>query len=295
MTSFCSGCGFPQTTNQAFCPNCGARQQGAAAPAPVVPAVQMAPAMAPAKAGSGLKIVLALLAFMVVGGIAVVGGMFYLAHRVKQAVVEKAKVYGVDLPQTAAAHTSATPTRIPKACDVLTKQEVAKLIAEPVERSEPQDQACLFFGPAGLSAKLAQENAAGAIKQAETPGANVNAGDLATAMEHMATSAGAGGGLTGNGGEEALLMLTLNPEGKSVVTAMGIANGLFSGIFQASGAPKGAGGFAEISGLGDRAIRSPKLGLTVLKGDLAIGVIAGPLPDANPKTEAVARAVLGKL
>ena len=77
---------------------------------------------------------------------------------------------------------------------------------------------------------------------------------------------------------------------------MGIANGLFNGIAQAaSGEKTGGGMFAEIHGLGDRAIRSPKLGLTVLKGDLAIGVIPGPLPDANPKLEAVARAVLSKL
>ena len=29
-----------------------------------------------------------------------VGGMLYLAHRVKEAVVEKAKVYGVESPDT---------------------------------------------------------------------------------------------------------------------------------------------------------------------------------------------------
>jgi hypothetical protein len=251
--------------------------------------------MAPAKTSSGLKIVMILLVLLFVGGIVVVGGMFYLAHRVKEAVVEKAKDYGVELPQTSTARTSATPARIPKPCDVLTNQEVSTLIGQPIERSEPQDQGCMFFGPAGLAAKLAQENAAGQIKQADAPGGKVNPGDMATAMEQVLASSGAAQGVTGSGSEAFLVMLTLNPDGKSVVTAMGIANGIFGGIAQAAGAGKNSTGFDEVPGLGDRAIRSPKLGLTVLKGDLAIGVIPGPLPDANAKTISVARAVLAKL
>jgi hypothetical protein len=255
----------------------------------------MAPPMAPTKSSSGLKILVALLVILFVGGIAVVGGMIYVAHRVKEAVVEKAKDLGVELPASTAHTSSATPARIPKPCDVLSNQEVSSLIGQPIEHSEPMDQGCLFIGPAGLAAKLAQENAAGQVKQAEGPGGKVNPGEMATAMEQVMTTSGAAQGITGSGGEAPLLMLTLNPDGKSAVAAMSIANGIFGGIAQAASGGKASMGFDEVPGLGDRAIRTPKLGLTVLKGDLAIGVIPGPLPDANPKCISVARAVLAKL
>jgi len=68
-------------------------------------------------------------------------------------------------------------------------------------------------------------------------------------MEQMAASAGAGQALSGSGGEMPLLILTLDPDGKGAMTAMGIANGLFSGIAQAAGASKGSSGFTGISGL----------------------------------------------
>ena len=69
MASFCSGCGFPQNAGVAFCPNCGARRRPVerGAGRPTGPAKAVA---APAKSGSGLKIVLALLAFFAMAGIA---------------------------------------------------------------------------------------------------------------------------------------------------------------------------------------------------------------------------------
>jgi len=291
MASFCSGCGFPQSVNAAFCPNCGARVQGAAsAPHPVQPAA----AAAPAGTSSALKIVLVIVGLMGVCGIAAVGGMFYLAHRVKAAVVEKAKEYGVDLPQTTS-HTSATPAHIPKPCDALSKPEVATLLGQPIERTELHDNLCAYYGPPGLSASLAQANANRVFQNAAAPGAKPNAGEMATAVEQLAGSSGGLSQLTGSNGEMPLLMVTLDPDGKGAMMAMGIANGLFSGIVTAAGAPKGSSGFDEIPGLGDRAIRTPKLGLHVLKGELAIGVILGPVPDPNKKDVAVARAILGKL
>ena len=52
---------------------------------------------------------------------------------------------------------------------------------------------------------------------------------------------------------------------------------------------------AEVPGLGDRALRLPKLGLNVLKGEVLIRIIPGPVPDAETKSVNVARAVLAKL
>jgi len=47
--------------------------------------------------------------------------------------------------------------------------------------------------------------------------------------------------------------------------------------------------------LGDQAVRFPKLGLNVLAGETFIRVVVGPVPDADPKSIAIARAVLKQL
>src|SRR5271157_208082 len=293
MASFCSACGFPQGANVAFCPNCRARQQGAGSSAPLPQQQPQVAAMAPAKAGSGLQIVLVLVGFLAVAGIAVVGGLFYVGHRVKEAVVDKAKAYGVELPNDPQAHTSAAPVRLPKPCDLLSKEEVASVLGEPIERTEQQSEGCLYYGPAGLNAKLAKEQAASTFRKAQTPGSNVEGSEVATAVDQLANSLGAAEGTTGSGGEAPLLMVMVDPDGKIQMTALSTAKTLFSGFGEASGS-KGMSMGTEISGLGDRAIRLPKLGLHVLKGEILVRIIAGPVPDADAKTLNVARAVLKK-
>jgi hypothetical protein len=249
--------------------------------------------MAPAKAGSGLKIALLLVGFLAVAGIAAVGGLFYVGHRVKEAVVDKAKAYGVELPDDSQAHTSAAPVRLPKPCDLLSKEEAASLLGEPVERTERQSEGCLYYGPAGLSAKLAKEQAASTFRNVQKPGSNVGGSEVATAVDQLANSLGSAEGTTGSGGEAPLLMVMVDPDGKIQMTALSTAKTLFSGFGDTSGS-KGMSMGTEISGLGDRAIRVPKLGLNVLKGGILVRIIAGPVPDADAKTINVAHAVMKK-
>lgn len=293
MASFCSGCGFPQGANVTFCPNCGARQQGAASAAPASQYQPAAAPVAPAKTGSALKIVLVLAGLVVFAGIAMVAGLFYVGHRVKEAVVDKAKAYGVELPRDSPASTATARVRLPKSCDLLSKEEVAGLVGEPIERFEPQQEGCWYYGPAGLGTKLANEQAAGLINAVRAPGPN-NGADALAALQQMQNTVGAGEQIGNNGAEVPLLMVMVDPDGKAQMTALGIAKGLFSGIAKGSGAPDlGIG--TEVPGLGDRAMRAPKLGLNVLKGELLVRVIAGPIPDPDTKTVNVARAVLKKL
>lgn len=291
MASFCSGCGFPQNAGVAFCPNCGARQQAAgnAAPAPQ-PQMVMA---APATSGSGLKIVMVLLAFFAIAGIAVVGGVWYMAHRVKVAVVEKAKAYGVELP-SAPAQSSATPRRVPKGCGVLSASEVSGLIGQPIERAEPQSNGCAYFGPAGLSAKLADQLGSSTFDKMKTPGSDVKEPDMANALMQLGDSAQGGAGIENSHGETPLLWLIFDQDGKGQMTALTISKALFNGIGKAAGEKEGPMG-ADIPGLGDRAVRLQRLGLNVLKGDLLVRIMAGPVSDPDSKTVAVARAVLNKL
>ncbi len=302
MANFCSNCGTARNTASAFCANCGARQAAPAGP-PTQPDPQAAPALPPAaKAGSGLKILAVVLVFLMLAGAATVGGLYYVAHKVKQAVVEKAASVGVDLNSISSPTASNTASKIRsyKACDLLSKTDAAAMLGEPIERIEDQGGTCLYYGPAGLSGKLAQEGTADLLKQMQKPGAQVNGNDVADSLSKLvgglaAAGAAGTGDAAGSSGDVPLLTLVVDGEdGKPQMTALTATKAIFGGI--AKGATDGKEGFgADIPGLGDRAVRLANLGLNVLQGNTLIRLIAGPVPDANTKTITIARTILPKL
>jgi hypothetical protein len=190
--------------------------------------------------------------------------------------------------------TGAVDNRIPKPCTVLSKEDVSRLIGEPIERTEVQDVTCMYYGPPGLNAKLAQDQSSSTFKRAQTPGTTVNGTEVANSVDQLVNSLAAQAGQTGSGGELPLLMLSVAGDGRAQMTALSATKAIFGGIGQSADA-KGLSFGADISGLGDKAIRLPKLGLNVLRGEMIIRVIPGPFPNADEKTIAVARAVLPKI
>jgi|SRR5665213_955021 len=302
MANFCSSCGAARGSGSPFCTHCGARQATPAS-VPTQPDPQPAAALPPAaKAGSGLKILAVVLVFVVLAGVATVGGLYYVAHRLKQAVVEKAASAGVDLNSISSPEPStASKIRTYKACDLLSKTDAAAMLGEPIERIEDQGATCLYYGPAGLSGKLAQEGTADLLKQMQQPGAKVDGNDVADSLSKLvgglAAQAGAAGAgdAAGSSGDVPLLTFVIDGEdGKPQMTALTATKAIFGGI--AKGASDGKEGFgADIPGLGDRAVRLASLGLNVLQGNTLIRLVPGPVPDANTKTIAIARAILPKL
>src|SRR5580704_9872133 len=183
MASFCGNCGFPQSTNVAFCSQCGAKQSTMgnlpAAPVPAGPAP-----MAATKSGSGLKILLVVVACLGLMGLVIVGGIYYAVHKVKQTVVEKAQQYGVELPAvTSATSSSSRPAHLRKPCDYLSKQQAADLLGEPIDRMEVESLSCLYYGPAGLSAKLAQDQISNTLQRAQQPGSTVSGNEIANSVD----------------------------------------------------------------------------------------------------------------
>jgi len=286
MSGFCGSCGFALGANSSFCPRCGGRQ---AAAGPVQPL------SAPAKGAS--KLLIGILVFLGVAGAAVIGGVWYVGHRVKEVVIAKAHEQGVDLNTIVPPKTRSTAHhRHGSPCDLLSKEEASALLGETVVRAVVQDQACMYMGPPGLTAKLAESQMSGAFKKAQAPGASGNGMEVASAVDQMVNSLGAAGGQTGVDGEMPLLMLIVDFEdGRAQMTAINASAALFGGIFNAAQEGKGAPISAQIKGLGDQAVRVPKLGLNVLAGDSFLRLIPGPIPDADAKSIDVARAVLKKL
>jgi hypothetical protein len=262
-----------------------------------------AQSLPPATKGSGLKILAFVLAFVVLAGAAMVVGVYYVAHRVKQAVIEKAASAGVDLNSISSPGVSNGSSKIRnyKACELLSKTDAASMLGEPIDHIEDQGGTCLYYGPAGLSGKLAQEGTADLLKQMQKPGAEVNGNDVADSLSKLvgglAAQAGAAqnGGAAGTSGDVPLLTFVVDGEdGKVQMTALTATKAIFGGIGKA--ASDGKEGFgADIPGLGDRAVRLANLGLNVLQGNTLIRLVPGPVPDANAKAITIARTILPKL
>jgi len=300
MASFCSNCGFPQGSASAFCSKCGVRQAAAQ---------QQPAATAPAPSSGGgtvLKIVLAVVVVVGMLGIAAIGGLWYVGHRVKQVLMEKAAENGVDLSTITppAAHSNGATPKIKPMCNYLSKEEASRLIGEPIEIAEVKDSMCLYLGPPGLAANLAQQQAGAELAKTQAPGAKPRGMDVISAVDQMANTMGAQGGVAGSNGEYPLLMVVVGSDGRAQMTALAAANGLFGGMLHSIDADQSKPGQpacttdcfgVNIPGLGDRAIRLPKLGLNVLQGELLVRVIPGPIPDADSKTTAIARTILGRL
>ena len=284
MSAFCANCGFPLAARSAFCPQCGARLMSQPpAPPPAAPVLQAAPVAA--KSGSGLKVLMVIFGVIAVLGVVTVAGAIYVTHRVKQAVVNTARAHGVDLDRVAAdiksdADSSAAPVHLRPACEYLSKSEVAGLIGEPIDRAVAAEEGCEYFGPPGLAAKLGREGMSTGMKQMQ--GEKVPNAQLAEGLNNLINGIGAQ-----SGEERPLLIMVVDPDGKGQMTALDIAGGLFGQIPGAK--PE------EISGLGDRAVRFANLGLNVTKGRTIVRIVAGPIPDPDAKTVAVAKAVLPRL
>jgi hypothetical protein len=246
----------------------------------------MSQPLPPASGGSGLKILLIALLVCAFLGILAIGAMYYAVHKVKQAVVEKAGSYGVDLRSLDSSSNRHPGRERPyRACQLLPKDQAAKFIDEPIDHTEDQGETCLYYGPAGLSARLAKEVASSTFKKAQEPGSMVNGGDVATAATDLARSMGMGE-TSGVSADAPLLTLLVSHEGKSQMTAITATKAIFGQV-------PGVG--AEISNLGDRAVRLGNLGLNVLQGETIIRILPGPLPGANEKCVAIARAILPRV
>lgn len=265
MASFCSNCGFPIGENIGFCSKCGARQAAAAAPA---------------KGGSALKIVLIVVGILMFFGVAAVGGLLYVAHRVKQAVVAEAESHGVDLtPIRASSSSSAKDHK--KVCDFLSNQEVSQILGEPIDRSGVEDLSCIYYAPPGVGSKLAQENMGDLIHQAQS-GQNQPA-DVTKMLQKLAGST-----VGAEQGEPPMLILGIDYDGGPQWAALQASSAIFGGI-------PGANISTPVPGLGDRAMRMVPLGLNVLKGSTVIRIVPGPVPGADAKSIAIARAVLERM
>jgi hypothetical protein len=188
MSKFCGSCGSPLTERQKFCGKCGTANpvQAAASAAPATPSPSASPAQsqpvvaaAPPPTGSKtlLKVGIAAVLIIFVGGAAALGAVFYAVHKVK----EKAQAVSKQvLHQDSTSSDSGLGALLKKAaassgsdgvdasdgtdssgfkgdpCRFLSKEDVSRAVGVEITRTEAHDGGCSYFAkgdPADMVSK----------------------------------------------------------------------------------------------------------------------------------------------
>jgi hypothetical protein len=179
MSKFCGTCGSPLNEGKKFCGKCGAAssspEQPASSPAqptyiPVVqPQPPVTPIPTPARSNTLLKVSIAAVATIFVGGMAALGAVFYAVHKVKEKVqavthqVETATPSSASgglasLVQKAAASSGDDDSSGFKGdpCRFISKEEVSRAVGIEIIRADAQDSACNYVAkgdPADMVSK----------------------------------------------------------------------------------------------------------------------------------------------
>jgi zinc-ribbon domain len=172
MSKFCVQCGSAISENATFCTNCGANLgQNAGAPSPVQPwsSVPVAPPVAATGTAkkSGLsagKIILIVVGFLVLVGIACVGEAVYMMHRIdtvnKKSASDTVSAVSSAIAQVASAAESKDASSSESkaadssdaqrdACTLITKEEVGEATGTTVASASPnEDKDLCTYSPA---------------------------------------------------------------------------------------------------------------------------------------------------
>ena len=181
MSKFCGSCGSPLNEGKKFCGKCGAAssssQQPSSTPAQpaYTPVVQLqppvSPVAAPARFNTLLKVGIAAVAVIFVGGVAALGAVYYAVHKVKEKVQTVTHQVEGDTPSPASgglaslvqkATASASSNDDDKGgfkgdpCRFLSKEEVSHAVGIEIIRADAQDSGCNYIAkgdPADMVSK----------------------------------------------------------------------------------------------------------------------------------------------
>jgi hypothetical protein len=188
MAKFCGSCGSPLDEGKRFCGKCGAPASSEGQPSsspsqpaytpvvqPQVPVTPAAVPIAPATASTGssalLKVAIAAVVIIFVGGVAALGAVYYVVHKVKEKVAAVRHEVEGDNPSSAhgelasmiqkAASSAASSNDDGSGfkgdpCRFLSKDEVTKAAGIEIIRAQAQDSGCSYIAkgdPADMVSK----------------------------------------------------------------------------------------------------------------------------------------------
>jgi hypothetical protein len=209
MSKFCGTCGSPLNEGQKFCGKCGgasaAVQQTPAQPdqqfstpstppafAPVSqPQPVAASAATPPRSNGLLKVGIAAVVILIVGGMAALGAVYYAVHKIKEKV--QAVTHQVDgetptsaagglaaLVQKATASPSASNDEVSGGfkgdpCRFLSKEEVSRAVGIEIIRADPQDSGCNYIAKGDPADMVSKHMTSMITSQAKSNGDSANA------------------------------------------------------------------------------------------------------------------------
>lgn len=180
MGKFCGTCGSPLSEGKKFCGKCGAASTSPHRPSPAfTPINQPQPAVtllvAHARSNTLLKVGIAAVAIIFVGGIAALGAVYYAVHGVKEKVQEvKNRVDGENPTSASTAAPGGLAALVPKAtasapsndddaggfkrdpCSFLSKEDMSRAVGVEIIRADAQGPGCSYIAkgdPADMVSK----------------------------------------------------------------------------------------------------------------------------------------------
>jgi hypothetical protein len=185
MSKFCGTCGSPLTEGKKFCGKCGAAspsvEQAPSTPTqstypPVLPPQPaVSPVAAPPRSNTLLKVGVAVVAIIFVGGIAAVGAIYYAVHKVKEKAQEVKNQVEGNNPSSASPSapgglaalvqkaTASAPSNDDDAggfkgdpCRFLSKEDVSRAVGIEIIRADAQGPGCSYVAkgdPADMVSK----------------------------------------------------------------------------------------------------------------------------------------------
>lgn len=324
MAKFCGSCGAQLSDTSAFCVQCGTAQNVAAAPpvqppVPEQPAysqvnvpppaqpsyaplsapapVQYAPVNPPGGAppsyppapvakgsGSGLKIVLGILAVLFVGALLVLGGVFYVGHRVVNKIKSTAAENGLSFPSDSNSESAAVAFH-GDPCSLLSKDDVSAAIGIPIVATQSNSDGCSYLAQ-GTSSDMTAKHLSAMMG---TKGADHQTEDTIHKL--------AGGLLGAQQGESkeqtqdangSVPVVVFSIDTNSARTQMKLNSKILGGLGPSSGS-------GPISGIGDEAFDAAGGMMLVRKGEKLIRITYLMCPCTTEAIKPLARKLAGAI
>jgi len=314
MAKFCGSCGAQLGDASSFCLQCGAPQsatpqsqppqpppaqnyapsQPAYTPVDAPQQAQYAPVNPPGgaqpsysgypaapvakKSGSGVKIVLAILAVLFVGAVVVLGGLFYVGHRIVNKIKTAAAEKGLSLPSGGTNSETASAVSHTDYCALLSKDDVGAAIGVPIVATHNSDAGCSYLAKGTQADMTARHVSAlagtrGADSQTQDQ-VHQMAGTLFKALqeENKEPTSDANGNVP-------VLAFSIDTTGAREQMQL---NSKVLGVL-------GPNGSTAISGIGDEAFDSSGAMMFVRKGDKLIRIIYTTCPCNTEAVKPLAR------
>ncbi len=205
MSKFCGTCGSPLNEGQKFCGKCGGinaaspqtpSEQPYTSPAPpaFAPVTQLQPVVAstpaPARTNSLLKVGIAAVVIIFVGGIAALGAVYYAVHKVKEKVQAAVHQADGETPSSAANGIAALVQKATDSaasrdddssgfkgdpCRFLSTEEVSRAVGIAIIRADAQGPGCSYIAKGDPADMVSKHMTSMVTSQAKSNGSNPTA------------------------------------------------------------------------------------------------------------------------